>query len=253
MSTRSSLRLALLLGLAMSLQAQVTVDRGIPAGFGGLTSNYVGGGLVNQYNLEAQPFATPDATHVRLDEFSFHYLPNPSYSGNVLEVVILEWYPSSQAEGDAHPIGTPIWNSTAPATSVTTINTPTPTNPYGGTSWHRYTFSTGGLLLDSAKTYAWVLMQSATTNPGDNEAGAFAFSAAVPTWEFEGKAFASTTPWSYTDLANATWGSTANYLAYSASFSAAAIPEPGSLGLLIGIIAAGLAWRRRAIGGSELR
>lgn len=227
------------------VSAQVTVDRGIPAGFGGLTSNYVVSGLSNQFNLEAQPFVTPDSTHVQLDQFSFHYIPNPGFPGNTLNVVIVEWYPSNASEQTPHSIGTPIWSSSGPSTSVTTINTPTPTNPFGGTNWEKYTFTTGGLVLDSSKTYAWILMQNSTADSGNNQAGAFAFSAAVPSFEYEGKSFASTTPWTYTDLQNATWGGTANYLAYSATYSVAPIPEPAHLGVLAGTLAFGFLLYRR--------
>lgn len=237
------------LALVSALSGQITVDRGIPAGHGTLTSNYTAGGSQNQFNLEAQPFVTPDATHVQLDEFSFHYLPNASFPANSLEVVIVEWYPSNATEQDPHSVGTPIWSSTGPSTSVTTINTPTATNPYGGTSWYKYTFATGGLLLDSSKTYAWILMQSATADSGNNQSGAFAFAAAVPTFEYEGKAFASTVPWNYTTLENGTWGGTANYLAYAATFSAVAVPEPSAFGACAGLCALGLLWFRRARNG----
>lgn len=235
----------LLAGLALppiaAFASQISVSTGDPSGYGVLTSNYTPGGLSNFFALEAQPFVAPDATHLQLDEFSFFYVPNPGYATNSLQTFIVEWDLSG-----ARSIGSPLWSSSAGSTTISTFSTPAPSNPFGGTDWTRYTFSTGGLVLDPLKSYAWVLEQNATSHPGDQQPGAFAFSALAADAAFGGKAYWTGTPWSYTDLASTSWGGTANYLAYSAQFSSTAVPDhlPAAL-LPLGLVALGVAAHRR--------
>jgi hypothetical protein len=231
---------------AAMVLGQVTTSTGGPAGHGTLTSNYVSGGLSNAFAIEAQPFTTPDPTNQVLEEFSFYYLPNASYPGNFLEAAIVEWFPTPDPLS-AHPIGSPIWNSTPGTTTVTTISTAVPTNPYGGKDWFKFTFDAGSLVLDSAKTYAWVLTQNATSHSGDNQSGAFAFSAQTSNYAFGGKSFHSSTPWTYSGLQTAVWGSTDVYLAYSATFSGGpSVPDTSPVLALTATLAAlGLIARRR--------
>jgi hypothetical protein len=228
---------------AVPASAQLTISPGPPlAGtfFNALSTNYASGGSENTYVVDAQPFTTPDATNVTLNSFSVYYVPNLVSPTNYLQASILEWNKTNPS-----PTGAVLWSSTLGSTTVATSAYAAPT-PYG--NWLTYTFDTTGLVLDPTKTYAMVTFQNSTADPNNSEPGLIAVSSTTGGPDFGAKSYSSATDPGLAVLESSAWNSSTSDLAYSTTFSQAAIPEPATAALILGLGSVILVWRRRSAG-----
>jgi hypothetical protein len=219
--------------LTRQTSAQVVVGPGhpyTPPGFTEgtvITDNYVSGGAENSYQVQVQPFQTPDSSNVALQNFVLYYNPyshNQTDTSLEAEVVEWDWNPTN---GTA--VGPVLWTSTLANTTVlagayqTASNTPL---------WASYTFDTSGLVLDPSKTYAFLASQTPTSYSGDTWYGLVGVVYAngyLPTWDFvaSGSDFNQNV-----EAGPNNWGESSGApLAYTATF---AVPEPLSAVLLLG-------------------
>ncbi|SDR73557.1 PEP-CTERM sorting domain-containing protein [Opitutus sp. GAS368] len=221
----------------------LTISPGPPlAGtfFNALSNNYASGGTQNTYVVDAQPFTTPDGTNVTLNSFSVYYVPNPGFPSTYVQATVMEWNKANPS-----PTGAVLWSSTLGSTLVATSAYAAP-NPYG--YWLTYTFDTTGLVLDPTKTYAMVTFQNSTADPNNSEPGLIAVSSTTGGPDFGAKTYSSATDPGLGVLESSAWGSSTSDLAYSTTFSQAAIPEPATYALILGLGSVMLVWRRRRAG-----
>jgi len=229
--------------LAHQAAAQVTIGPGhpyTPQGFTegvGITDNFFFGGVENSYQAQAQLFQTPDSSDVRLNSFLLYYNPyshNQTDTALQAEVVEWDWNPTN---GTA--VGSVLWTSTLANTTVLADAYQTRSN---SPIWASYTFDTGGLVLDPAKTYAFLASQTASSYYGDTWYGLVGIiytNGYLPTWQFN----ASGSDFNQNVQAGPNYWSQGSGapLAFTATFDA---PEPASAVLLLGG-AALLALRQR--------
>lgn len=224
--------------------AQVTIGSTVPISwsFGYISNDPAWRGASSGLVSWAQIIHTPDAVNVQLNEFRFYMMSNYYSGGNPGNVefttALAEWDTSNQ-----RPAGSPLWTS-----GVELANS---------FRMRPYTFNTGGVVLDPAKSYALLALANYSST------GAVAgIGLTAPSYFGDTYALIAAAGGDYSTVAATVWGyneSSQYDLAYQAAFDAEgvmsslapaplqAVPEPGvpGLTLALGGFVAYAVWRRR--------
>lgn len=207
MNTTKALIVATVLLANSHAIAQVTISAS--------GSDQGGGTVYNKSDgiaTQGQTFVTPDATNVWLNSFSMD-LAHYTGAATSLNVYVIEW-----STINTRPTGSALFTSNAVTTTTTYPSSAT------------YTFNTGGLALDPAKTYMMLAFAPANASGGQDMVYL------VPGTSYSGGQalyLADTGMRPFSDITTMPWTARTTDLVFSATFSA--VPEPSTYAALAGL------------------